>query len=60
MIRYDATLVNLTSNFLGLCTNVKVYLYIYSKLVQLSMNIHEGKVIHAFLSGQILESEGLS
>ena len=30
LIRYDPTLVNLTSNFFVLCTNVKVYLYNYS------------------------------
>ena len=30
IIRYDPTLVDLTSNFLSLCTNVKVYLYNYS------------------------------
>ena len=30
MIRYDPTLVDLTSNFCVLCTNVKVYLYNYS------------------------------
>ena len=29
-IRYDPTLVDLTSNFFVLCTSVKVYLYIYS------------------------------
>ena len=27
MIRYDPTLVDLTSNFFFLCINVKVYLY---------------------------------
>ena len=27
MTRYDHTLVDLTSNFFVLCTNVKVYLY---------------------------------
>ena len=32
MIRYDPTLVDFTSNFFILCTNVKVYLY----------NIHSG------------------
>ena len=30
MIRYDLTLVDLTSNFIVLCTNVNVYLYNYS------------------------------
>ena len=30
MIRYDPTLVDLTSNFFVLCTNMKVYLYNYS------------------------------
>ena len=30
MIRYDPTLVDFTSNFFVLCTNVKVYLYNYS------------------------------
>ena len=29
MIRYDHILVDLTCNFLVLCTNVKVYLYNY-------------------------------
>ena len=29
MIRYDPTIVDLTSNFFVLCTNVKVYLYIF-------------------------------
>ena len=43
MIRYDPTLVQLTSNFFVLCTNVKVYLFNYSKWVELNMNIHEGK-----------------
>ena len=43
MIRYDPTLVDLTSNFFVLCTNVKVYLYSYSYWVELSMNIHERK-----------------
>ena len=44
MIRYDPTLVNLTSNFLVLCTNMKYYSYNYAEWVDLSMNIHEGKV----------------
>ena len=30
MIRYDPKLVDLTSNFFVLCTNVKVHLYNYS------------------------------
>ena len=30
MIRYDSMLVERTSNFFVLCTNVKVYLYNYS------------------------------
>ena len=30
VIRYDTTLVDLTSNFFVLCTIVKVYLYNYS------------------------------
>ena len=42
-IRYDLTLVDLTSNFFVLSTNVKVYLYTYPQLVELSINIHEGK-----------------
>ena len=29
-MRYDPTLVDLTSNFFVLCTNVRVYLYNYS------------------------------
>ena len=32
MIRYDPTLVDLTSNFFVLCTNVKVCLYNHSKI----------------------------
>ena len=44
MIRYDPTLMDLSSNFLVLCTNVKVYLYNYSQWVEPSMNIYEGKV----------------
>ena len=43
MIRYDPTLVELTSNFFVLCTTVKAYLYNYSQLVELNMNIHEGR-----------------
>ena len=42
MIRYDPTLVDLTSNFFVLCTDLKVYLYNYSKWVEY-MNIHDGK-----------------
>ena len=30
IVRYDRTLVDLTSNFFALCTNMKVYLYNYS------------------------------
>ena len=30
MIGYDPTLMDLTSNFFVLCTNMKVYLYDYS------------------------------
>ena len=44
MIRYDPTLVDLPSYFCVLCTNVKVYFYDYSKWMELSMNIHAGKV----------------
>ena len=46
MIRYDPTIVDLTSNFFVLCTNVKVYLYNHPQYEHehgLSMNIHEGK-----------------
>ena len=43
LIKYDHTLVNLTSNFFVLCANVKVNLYDYSWWAELSMNIHEGK-----------------
>ena len=39
----DPTLEDLSSNFFVLCTNIKVYLYNYSKWVEPSMNIHEGK-----------------
>ena len=39
----DPTLVDLASNFFVLFTKVKVYLYKYSKWVEPSMNIHEGK-----------------
>ena len=35
MIRYDRILVDLTSIFFVLCTNVNVYLYNYSKWVEL-------------------------
>ena len=30
MIRYDTTLVDLTSDFFVLCTNMKVYFYSYA------------------------------
>ena len=44
MIRYDPTLVDLTSNFFVLCVqNEEVYLYNYSQWAVLSMNNHEGK-----------------
>ena len=43
MIRYDPILVELTSNFFVLSTSVNVYLYIYSKNTELSMDIYEGK-----------------
>ena len=43
MIRFDPTLVDLTNNFFVPCANMKVYLYNYSKWVELSINIHEGK-----------------
>ena len=43
MITYDPILVDLTSYFFVLCTNVKVYLYNYSYSMELSMNIYEGK-----------------
>ena len=39
MIRYYPTLVNLTSFFFVLCTNVKVYLYNYLKWVEPSIEI---------------------
>ena len=42
MIRYDLILVDLTSNFYVLCTNMKVYSYNYSFWVESSINIHEG------------------
>ena len=51
MIRYDPTLVDLTSNFFVLChffvlcTKGKVYLYNYLQWVELSMNIHKGKCL---------------
>ena len=48
MIRYDPTLVILTINFFVLCTNVKVYPYNYSWWVELSINIHGGKILKAF------------
>ena len=43
MIRYDPTLVGLTSNFFVLCKNVKVYYYNYSRWVELRMNFCDGK-----------------
>ena len=43
MIRSDPTLVDLTSKFFVLCTIMKVYFYNYSKGMELSINIHEGK-----------------
>ena len=48
----DPTLhiVDLTSNFFVLCTNMKVYLYNYSEWVEPSVNIHEGRVKHLHLS----------
>ena len=45
------TLVDLTINFFVLCTNVKVYSYIYSLWVELSMNINEGKSQIRFCCG---------
>ena len=36
MIRYDPTVVDLTSNFFVLCTNLKVYLYDVEFIVRLS------------------------
>ena len=36
------SLVDPTSNFFDLCTNMKVKLYNYSYWVEPSMNIHEG------------------
>ena len=38
----DPTQLDLTNNFFVLCTNMKVYIYNYSKWVEPSMNIHEG------------------
>ena len=43
VIRYDPALVDLTSNFFFLCTNVKFYLYNYSYCVKFSIDIHVGK-----------------
>ena len=48
MIRYDPTIVNLTSNFFVLCAKVKDYLYNYSKRVELSINIHEKMGLRAY------------
>ena len=42
MIRYDPTLVDLTSNFFFFMYK-RESLYNYLKWVELSMNIHEGK-----------------
>ena len=39
----DLILVDLTSYFSILCTNMNVYLYNYSQWVEPSMNDHEGK-----------------
>ena len=58
MIRYDNTLVDLTSNLFVLCTNVKVYLYNYSLWVDLSMNIHEGKSYLFFTMFNIFSNTG--
>ena len=55
MINYDPTLVALTTNFFDICTNVKDYLYYdnYSLwVVELSMNIHEGKGSQLFAPGE--------
>ena len=38
----DPSGIDYESNVFALCTNVKVYLYNYSKWVELSMNIHKG------------------
>ena len=48
MISYDPTLLEVTSNFFVLCTNMKVYLYNYSLRMDLNMNIHEEKGSVAF------------
>ena len=42
-MRYNPTLVDLTSYFFVLCTNMKVYLYNYSLRVGLSMDTHKEK-----------------
>ena len=55
MIRYDPTLVDLTSNFLILFSNVKVCLYNYSWWVELGMNIHEGKGYNQFVFPSIAD-----
>ena len=39
----DPTLVDRTSSFFVLCTNLKVYLFNHSKWVELSMTNYEGK-----------------
>ena len=41
MITCNPKLVNQITNFVVLCTNMKVYLYNNSKWVEFSMNIHE-------------------
>ena len=46
MIRFDPTLLDLTSNFFALCTNMEVYLYNYSKWMKLSMNIHGLSIVY--------------
>ena len=40
---YNSTVVDLTSNFFVLCTNMEVYIYNYSQWVEFSKNIYEGK-----------------
>ena len=50
--------MDLTLNFLVLCTNMKVYLYNYSKWVEPSMIIHEvmGYMEFNLISAQALMS----
>ena len=50
IIIYDSTLLNLTSKYFVPCTHVKVYLHNYSEWVELSMNIHEGKILWCTLT----------